>query len=100
MGRHTKDIRKCTFSDFYCTQCSVKGIPILRQPGKEKEPGHLKKLFCLNCNDLRNMVEIKPNGKYTLDDFLAEYEGGNFDTEGNRKESWKTFIYKEGEKEE
>ena len=92
MSRHIKDIRKCTFSDFYCTCCGMKGVPIIRKPGKQKEPGHLKKLFCLNCQTEKNMVEIKPRGKYTLDDFLIEYNGHNFDENGNRIEKWEHFI--------
>ena len=31
-------------------------------------------------------------GKYNLDDFWIEYEYGNFDEEGNRKEPWKQFT--------
>ena len=38
------------------------------------------------------MVEIKPRGKYTLDDFLIEYNGHNFDENGNRIEKWEHFI--------
>ena len=33
-------------SDFYCTECGRKGIPIIRIAGKEREAGHLKKLYC------------------------------------------------------
>lgn len=92
MGKHNKNIRNLSISDFYCTQCGLKGVPILRTAGREREPGHLKKLFCLNCQKECNMVEIKPRGKYDLDDFLIEFNYGNFDKEGNRKEGWRTFI--------
>ena len=30
-------------------QCREKGIPIARNKGQYKKPGHLKKLYCLNC---------------------------------------------------
>lgn len=76
------------FSDFYCTQCGNKGIPLIRIAGKEREPGHLKKLFCLHCQKETNMVEIRNRGKYTLDNFLNEFNNNNFDKEGNRKEKW------------
>ncbi|MBR3673979.1 MAG: hypothetical protein IKN65_06850 [Clostridia bacterium] len=92
MSKHNKNIRNLSISDFYCTQCGLKGVPILRTAGREREPGHLKKLFCLNCQKECNMVEIKPRGKYTLDDFLLEFEHGNFDENGNRKKVWKQFI--------
>lgn len=78
-------------SNFYCTCCGRKGIPILRKIGKEKEPGHLKKLYCLYCGREVNHVEIKPNGKYTLNDFNIEYQYGNFTSTGERKLPYKQF---------
>ena len=90
--RHTKDTRLNNLSDFYCTCCGHKGIPIIRRTGKAKEPGHLKKLFCLYCNDEKNMVEIKNKGPYTLEEFWIEYKYGNFDSEGQRKMPYKQFI--------
>lgn len=92
MSKKTKDIRNISISDFYCTVCGNKGLPVVRTKGKEREPGHLKKLFCLHCQKECNMIEIKPRGKYTLDDFWKEYNYGNFDENGNRKEEWKNFI--------
>ena len=100
MSKRSKNIRMITLSDFYCTKCGCKGIPIFRTIGKEKEPGHLKKLFCLNCQEERNMVEVRQNSKYGLDNFLIEYENGNFDEDGNRKEPWKLFIIKDVNKNE
>lgn len=87
--RKTKDTRLQKISDFYCTKCGHKGIPVIRT--KEKEPGHLKKLFCLYCQEETNMVEIKQNGKYTLEDFLVEFNNGNFE-DGQRKVPYKQFI--------
>ena len=94
MGKRTKDIRNLTFSDFYCTKCGNKGLPIIRSVGKEREPGHLKKIFCLHCQEERNMVEIRNVGKYTLNDFWLEYEYGNFTEEGERIEPWRNFVNK------
>jgi hypothetical protein len=88
--RHTKDERIQKLSDFYCTYCGNKGIPILRT-NKAREPGHLKKMFCLYCQKENNMVEIKQNGKYTLEDFLLEFQNGNFEN-GERKLPYKQFI--------
>jgi hypothetical protein len=70
--------------EFYCTQCHSKGIPIPRRKGAEREPGHLKKLFCLTCQTETNHVECIPNSRYTHEDFLIECEYNNFDAEGNR----------------
>ena len=94
MGKRSKDIRHIALSDFYCTRCGNKGIPVFRTVGQEREPGHLKKLFCIYCQNEVNMVEVRQVGKYNLENFWIEYEYGNFDTEGNRKEPWKQFISK------
>ena len=40
MARKTKDVRNITLSDFYCTKCGMKGIPVFRTIGQEREPGH------------------------------------------------------------
>ena len=47
------------------------------------------------------MAEIRPRGKYTLDDFWIEYQGGNFTSGGDRIEPWKIFVanYKKKENE-
>lgn len=94
MARKTKNVRNITLSDFYCTKCGMKGIPVFRTIGQEREPGHLKKLFCLNCQEETNMAEVRSNSKYNLDNFWIEYEYGNFDSEGNRREPWRQFIAK------
>lgn len=65
-------------SDFFCTCCGSKGIPIARIAGYNKEPGHLKKLYCLKCKKETNHVEIRPYGSYRYEDFLEEYNLGRF----------------------
>lgn len=70
-------------SDFYCTCCGKQGIPIARKIGKQREAGHLKKLFCLNCQKETNHVEIRPFGSYQYEDFKEEYDLGRF-IDGNR----------------
>lgn len=94
MSKRSKDIRNIALSDFYCTRCGNKGIPVFRTAGQEREPGHLKKLFCIYCQDEVNMVEVRQIGKYNLENFWIEYEYNNFDKEGNRKEPWKQFVSK------
>ena len=37
------------------------------------------------------MAEIKQNGKYTLEDFLIEFQNGNF-VNGERKLPYKQFL--------
>ena len=84
--------RKGKVSNFYCTSCGQKGMPIVRQKGKEREDGHLKKLYCIYCMKERNMVEVKEGGKYSYETFINEFGHGNFDKEGNRILSWKNFT--------
>lgn len=87
-------------NEFYCTKCGNKGISIVRIRGKERKAGHLKKLFCLHCGTEKNFCEINPRAqKYTYNDFLLEFNYGNFDKEGNRKIPFNKFkqkLVKEG----
>lgn len=77
--------------EFYCTRCGQKGIDIIRQVGKEREKGHLKRLFCLKCQDTINHVECVPYSNYDYQNFLEEFLGGNFDEQGNRKQPYGIF---------
>ena len=77
--------KNATASEFYCTKCGKKGIPIWRKSGREREAGHLKKIWCLHCNKQTNHVECKPFTKYSYEDFLLEFECNNFTEDGQRK---------------
>ena len=96
MSKKSRDVRRISLSDFYCTCCGNKGIPLFRVVGKEREPGHLKKIFCLSCQKDVNMVEVKPAGKYSFNNFLTEFNYGNFDEYGNRINPWKQFCLERG----
>ena len=74
-----------TDNEFYCVICGEKGLPIVRQKGKEREAGHLKKIYCLKCRKETNHVECRPWSGYTHDDFLIEFEHKNFTEDGLRK---------------
>ena len=65
-------------SDFYCIKCGSKGMPLARKKGKQKEGGHMKKLYCLKCRCDVNHVEIKPFGGYSYEDFKRDFEEGKF----------------------
>ena len=85
-------IMKMTISDMYCTQCGKKVYSIPRNYGREREPGHLKHMYCIFCKKNVNMVEIRDFGsKYTLDDFYLEFDLHNFNKDGTRKLSWSNF---------
>ena len=67
-----------TTSEFYCTQCGNRGIPIIRKKGHQREEGHLKRIYCLYCKQVTNHAEIRPFGNYTLENFKEEFELGRF----------------------
>lgn len=80
-------------SKFYCTQCGNEGVPIFRKGNQRRELGHLKKIYCLKCGKECNHVEIGENNwGYTYSDFLKEFNGKNFDEQGQRKVSIKEFL--------
>ena len=79
-------------SNFYCTKCGHKGIPIARKENQMREPGHLKKLYCLYCGQEVNHVECKEFSKYTHEDFLIEFNGHNFNENGERQLPWRQFL--------
>ena len=75
-----------TTSDFYCTKCGQKGIPIARKIGQQREGGHLKKIYCIHCKEEVNHAEVRPFGDYQYEDFKQEFELGRF-VNGNRIET-------------
>ena len=83
MGR-----KNIVMSEFYCTQCGAKGLPVWRRRGNEREAGHLKKLYCLKCSRETNHAEFKEYTHYQFEDFKTEYEYGNFTKEGTRKQKY------------
>ena len=87
--------RNITTSDFYCTKCGRKGIPLVRKQGQQREPGHLKKLYCLACGEEVNHAEVRGVGSaYTKEDFMLEFALGRF-VDGNRIPIAELMICKE-----
>ena len=71
-------MRKTVTSDFYCVCCGKKGIPLSRKEGRLKKGGHLKKIYCIYCQEQTNHAEVKPCGDYTYEDFREEFELGRY----------------------
>ena len=72
--------RNFTVSDFYCTQCGNKGMPIPRKMAKERNSGHLKKLYCIYCKEDVNHIEIRSfdhNKEELLEKLMAEIKNGS-----------------------
>ena len=87
--------RNITTSDFYCTKCGRKGIPLARKQGQQREPGHLKRLYCLACGEETNHAEVRGIGSaYTKEDFMLEFALGRF-VNGNRIPIAELMICKE-----
>ena len=83
---------KFTISNFYCTKCGKKGMSLPRKIGKNREAGHLKKIYCINCKKDWNHVEVRDmTSDYNLEDFLLEMNYNNFDEQGNRKQPYRIF---------
>lgn len=55
MARHN-----FTTSDFYCTCCGTKGMPLARKMSRQRAAEHLKKLYCIKCKQEVNHVELRP----------------------------------------
>lgn len=75
--------QEITTSEFYCTKCGRRGIPIARRVGKQREAEHLKRLYCIFCKEEVNHAEIRPFGEYNYEDFKLEFDLGRF-VEGNK----------------
>lgn len=67
-----------TQSKFFCVYCGNEGIPIRRKKGQYRQGGHLKKLYCLNCQKETNHAEVREIGGYTKEDFDLEFKLGRF----------------------
>ena len=70
--------KKIDYEDeFYCTQCGGRQqFRIPRPVNQARATGHLKKMYCFNCNKEVNFVECKPYAvKYNHNDFLLEFYG-------------------------
>lgn len=77
-------IKNMNKSRFFCTQCGKEAFPVFRPKSKSRETGHLKKLFCLYCNEEVNCVELAETNSYTREDFELEFDNFNFNPDGTR----------------
>lgn len=54
-------MKNYTISKMVCTNCGQEGIPIPRPLSRSREKNHLKKLYCLNCREYHNHMELRDN---------------------------------------
>ena len=76
MSSRSRNAVLFTVSDFYCTCCASKGVPIPRKSNKQREKGHMKKMYCVNCKKEVNHIEIRPFDVYTLEDLKKDILDG------------------------
>ena len=83
---------KVYISDMYCTHCGNRGLNIPRKINKIREPGHLKRLYCIYCKAETNHVEVRPFfNDYNLKDFKLEMQYHNFNEKGERIVPYRIF---------
>lgn len=60
-------------SSFYCINCGKCGIPVWRNKSSLHKNGHRKALYCVNCKQTINHVEVRTDEekKRFMDDFAA-----------------------------
>lgn len=51
-----RDVNKKYYSSLYCTECGLR-MTIPRYRGSKRKEGHIKTMWCANCNDMRDFVE-------------------------------------------
>lgn len=71
-------MKEYVISEMRCCKCGKPGIPVPRINGRYHKGGHLKKLWCFNCQEEVNHCEIRGFGKYTHQDFDKEFNLGRF----------------------
>lgn len=64
---------------FYCINCGKPGIPIWRKKAHIKEPYHRKILYCTNCRQKLNHIEIRTEEE--AEQFKADFASGNYKEE-------------------
>ena len=69
---------------FFCTVCGQEGIPIPRKKSKQKEVKHLKKLYCIYCQEATNHCEITASSRYSTEDFFKDFNKGVFKTNSGK----------------
>lgn len=74
MSRH----QQTTISEFYCTKCGKKGMPLARKRAKLRQGEHLKKLFCIYCQEEINHLEIRESDMFHKEELLERLKNGEF----------------------
>ena len=65
--------------DFYCISCGCKGLPIVRNNGRQREKMHRKKLWCCHCKAEINHVEVRSQEEKEI--FMEAFNNGEYKEE-------------------
>lgn len=81
--------------EFYCINCGNKGLPIQRKVENQKEKFHRKRLYCIHCKQVYNMIECR-NEEEVLE-FKENFAKGEYADEAKEfvdinRDSW---VWKE-----
>ena len=63
-------------SEFWCISCGKKGIPVMRNRGRQRQDGHRKKLYCVHCRVVINHIETRTAEEARR--FREEFAAGKF----------------------
>ena len=66
----------CETHEFRCLCCGKPTIPILRPTSRQKEKFHRKRLYCPNCKQEVNHIEIKNEEDRQI--FLEKFKNGEY----------------------
>lgn len=72
--------------DFYCINCGAKHFPISRRANRLHEKFHRKRLYCFNCKQEINMVEVR--NQEETNEFIEKFEAGEFKDEAEESISF------------
>ena len=61
---------------FYCLNCGLRGIPLMRPNSRKREKFHRKKLYCPHCKITVNHIEI--TNQFDLNEFQEAFANGDF----------------------
>lgn len=70
---------KIDIHDFYCINCSSRGIPCVRPQAHKREKFHRKKLYCPTCGLTVNHIECC--NEEEAYEFKQSFEAGEFKAE-------------------
>jgi hypothetical protein len=73
-------------SELWCISCGKRGIPIIREKGKQREAGHRKAMYCIYCKSTVNHIETRNEEEARK--FREDFAAGMY-----REEAEKSILF-------